>query len=52
MSAVTAVAEEAKPAMRRNSSRSSEQEQPHADLIRQCATGRKHGLGAMAGLSA
>ena len=32
--------------------RGSEQNQRHADLTRQCATERKPGLGAMAGLSA
>jgi hypothetical protein len=32
--------------------RGSEQDQRHAGLIRQCATERKPGLGAIAGLSA
>ena len=51
-SVVTAVASEANRNEAEFSPRASEQDQRHADLIRPCATGRKHGLGAIAGLSA
>jgi len=51
-SAVTAVASEANRNEAEFSPRTSEQDQRHADLIRQCATRPKHGLGAIAGLSA
>ena len=51
-SAVTAVASEANRNEAEFSLRTSEQDQRHADLIRQCATRPKHGLGAIAGLSA